>query len=512
MKIRHVLIPALLICSLGFSQDKMDMEAIKKIKNEGLNNSQVENIAFRLIDQSGPRLTNSEGYARAANYAVQQLSDWGLTNSTTEKWGEFGRGWEMKKTYVAMTKPYYMPFIAVPKAWTPGTNGEVSGKVMFLDIASEDDFEQYKGKLKGAIIAVKSNGGQDPTFEADALRYTEEQLADMEGPMSSSGGRQWTDEQIAAWRARRALSGKISSFLAEEGVALVLKGTSGKHGTLFTSSPRGYLKDTEDGVSELEMAPEFVNLMDRLTTNGVTVEVEAEVETTFNEQDLDGYNVIAQIEGSDPLLKSEVVMLGGHLDSWHGATGATDNAAGCIVMMEAVRILKATGLMPRRTIRIALWGGEEQGLHGSRNYVKNHFGDSATMELKDEQEKISAYYNIDNGSGRIRGIYLQGNEDVRPIFTEWFTPFDDIIDNTTITIRDTGGTDHLGFDSIGIPGFQFIQDPIEYWSRTHHTNMDTYERLVIDDLKQMAVIVATFVYNTAQRDKKLPREALKKVE
>ncbi len=205
-------------------------------------------------------------------------------------------------------------------------------------------------------------------------------------------------------------------------------------------------------------------------------------------------------------------MLGGHLDSWHGATGATDNAAGCIVMMEAVRILKATGLKPKRTVRIALWGGEEQGLHGSKNYVKNHFGDSKTMVLKAEQEKISAYYNIDNGTGRIRGIYLQGNEEVRPIFTEWFEPFDDIIDNTTITIRDTGGTDHLGFDAIGIPGFQFIQDPIEYWSRTHHTNMDTYERLVIDDLKQMAVIVAAFVYNTAQLDEKLPREELKKAE
>ena len=513
MKIQFLIISAFLISSLGFSQDKMDMEAIEKIKNEGLNNSQVENIAFHLIDESGPRLTNSEGYARAANYAVQQLSDWGLSNSTTEIWGEFGRGWEMKKTYVAMTKPYYMPFIAVPKAWTSGTNGEVNGEVMFLDIESEDDFEKYKGTLKGAIIAIKPNGSQDPTFEADALRYSEEELKEMVGPRSGSrGGRQWTDEQIAEWRARRALRGKISSFLAEEGVSLVLKGTSGKHGTLFTSSPKGYLKDTVDGVSELEMAPEFVNMIKRLIDNGVKVEIEAEVETTFNDEDLDGYNVIAEIEGSDETLKSEVVMLGGHLDSWHGATGATDNAAGCIVMMEAVRILKATGLKPRRTVRIALWGGEEQGIHGSRNYVKNHFGDSKSMELKAEQEKISAYYNIDNGTGKIRGIYLQGNEEVRPIFTEWFEPFDDIIDHTTITIRDTGGTDHLGFDAIGIPGFQFIQDPIEYWSRTHHTNMDTYERLVIDDLKQMAVIVASFVYNTAQRDEKLPREELRKPE
>ncbi|MCZ6595264.1 MAG: M20/M25/M40 family metallo-hydrolase [Bacteroidetes bacterium] len=504
------LIPALLLASISISQENIDLEAIEKIKNEGLNNSQIEKIAFELIDRSGPRLTNSKGYERAANYAVKQLSDWGLVNATTEPWGEFGRGWEMNKSYIAMTKPYYMPFIAVPKAWTESTNGQITGKVVFLDIKTEEDFAKYKGKLKDVVIALKPTGEQNPTFKADALRYTEEELKEMEEPRSNK--RRYTDEQIKTWRARRALNSKLSAFLAEEGVALIIKGTNGKHGTLFTSSPRGYLKDTPKGISELEMAPEYVNLMTRLIENGVEVEIEAEVKTTFNENDLQGYNVIAEIPGSDENLKSEIVMLGGHLDSWHGATGATDNAAGCIVMMEAIRILQATGLKPKRTVRIALWGGEEQGLHGSRNYVKNHFGDAETMELKMEQEKISAYYNVDNGTGRIRGIYLQGNEEVRPIFEQWFSSFDDIMDHTTITIRNTGGTDHLGFDAIGIPGFQFIQDPIEYWSRTHHTNMDTYERLVIDDLKQMAVIVASFVYNTAQRDQKLPREELKKVE
>lgn len=504
------LILALLLASISISQENIDLEAIEKIKNEGFNNSQIEKIAFELIDRSGPRLTNSKGYERAANYAVKQLSDWGLVNATTEPWGEFGRGWEMNKSYIAMTKPYYMPFIAVPKAWTESTNGQITGKVVFLDIKTEEDFANYKGKLKDAVIALRPNGEQDPTFKADALRYTEEELKEMKGPRSNK--RRYTDEQIKTWRARRALNSKLSTFLAEEGVALIIKGTNGKHGTLFTSSSKGYLIDTPKGISELEMAPEYVNLMTRLIENGVEVEIEAEVKTTFNENDLQGYNVIAEIPGSDENLKSEIVMLGGHLDSWHGATGATDNAAGCIVMMEAIRILQATGLKPKRTVRIALWGGEEQGLHGSRNYVKNHFGDAETMELKMEQEKISAYYNVDNGTGRIRGIYLQGNEEVRPIFEQWFGSFEDIMDHTTITIRNTGGTDHLGFDAIGIPGFQFIQDPIEYWSRTHHTNMDTYERLVIDDLKQMAVIVASFVYNTAQRDEKLPREELKKVE
>lgn len=403
-----------------------------------------------------------------------------------------------------MTKPYYMPFIAVPKAWTESTDGAISGKVMFLDIKTEEDFAKYKGKLKGAIVAVKPGGNQDPTFSADALRYTEEQLDAMTKPNTRTR-RSFTPEQIAEFRARRAMRGKIKTFLKEEGVGLVINGVRGMHGTLFTSSPREWRKDSPVGIAELEMMPEHVNLMARLFENGVEVELEAEVRTSFRTEDLNGYNVIAEIEGSDPTLKSEVVMLGGHLDSWHGATGATDNAAGCIVMMEAVRILKATGLQPKRTVRIALWGGEEQGIHGSRNYVKNHFGSEKDGFTK-EHGKISAYYNIDNGTGRIRGIYQQGNEAVGPIFNKWFEPFDDIIENRTLTTRNTGGTDHLGFNSVGIPGFQFIQDPIEYWSRTHHTNADTYERLVMKDLKQMATIIASFVYHTAQRDELLPRK------
>ena len=240
----------------------------------------------------------------------------------------------------------------------------------------------------------------------------------------------------------------------------------------------------------------------------IDVEVEIDTRTVFFDEELNGYNVIAEIPGTDKDLKDEVVMLGAHLDSWHAATGATDNAAGCAVMMEAMRILKTIGFNPRRTIRVALWTGEEQGIYGSRNYVKNHFGDVESMSLKPEHAKFSAYYNVDNGTGRIRGIYLQGNDAVRPIFEQWFEPFDDMIDNTTITIRNTGGTDHLGFDALGLPGFQFIQDPIEYGTRTHHTNMDTYERLEEGDLKQMSVIVASFVYHTAMRDEKLPRKPL----
>ena len=278
------------------------------------------------------------------------------------------------------------------------------------------------------------------------------------------------------------------------------------------SNSSGREADAPDGVSELRIVPEHFKLIQRLLEHNIDVEIEAEVITEFYDDDLQGYNVIAEIPGTDRKLKDEIVMLGGHLDSWHGATGATDNASGCAVMMEAVRIIQETGLKPKRTIRIALWGGEEQGLHGSRNYVKNHLGDRETMVLKPEHEKISAYYNIDNGTGRIRGIYLQGNEAARPIYDEWFKAYDDIIENRTITIQNTGGTDHLSFDALSIPGFQFIQDPVEYNTRTHHTNMDTYERLVMDDLKQMAVIVAGFVYQTAQRDEMIPRKELNTVE
>ena len=507
MKLQFTLVHFIFLSSICFAQQ--NDTTLEKIRNEGFNNSHIEKIAFELIDKCGSRLTNSVGYDNAANYAVEQFSDWGLVNAEKEAWGEFGRGWEINKSYLAMTKPYYMPFIAVPKAWTESTSGPIIGNVIFLDIKTETDFENYKGKLKGAIVAFKpSRGNQDPTFTADALRYTEEELIEMASP-SKTERRRRTPEEIAQYRAIRELNQKINDFLIEEGVILRINGTNGNHGTLFTSSPRSYLKDTPVGLSEFEMAPEHVNLMARLFENNVEVAIEAEIKTTFNYEDLQGYNVIAEIPGTDELLKSEIVMLGGHLDSWHGATGATDNAAGCIVMMEAVRILQASGLKPKRTIRIALWGGEEQGLHGSRNYVKNHFGNPETLELTEAHDKVSAYYNIDNGTGRIRGIYLQGNEEVRPIFEEWFKPFDDIIDNTTVTINNTGGTDHQSFDALSIPGFQFIQDPIEYWSRTHHTNMDTYERLVIDDLKQMAVIVSSFVYNTAQRDEKLPRKPLR---
>jgi len=509
----------IIACSwfVAIAQEPIDQEAINKIRQEGLENSQIEEIAFMLTDQSGPRLANSPGYNRAAELAVAQLKDWGLENAQTEAWGEFGRGWEVKKSYIAMTKPYYMPLIAVPNAWTGSTKGLIKQNPMLINISSEEDLEKYIGKLSGAIVMLDAGmGDQGPTFEPDGRRITEEDLAEMAEDTGERGPRQMSEERrkrIEEWRARRRLQNKLNELISAENAALVIQGSRGRHGTMWTgSNSSGREADAPDGVSELRIVPEHFKLIQRLLEHNIDVEIEAEVITEFYDDDLQGYNVIAEIPGTDRKLKDEIVMLGGHLDSWHGATGATDNASGCAVMMEAVRIIQKTGLKPKRTIRIALWGGEEQGLHGSRNYVKNHLGDRETMVLKPEHEKISAYYNIDNGTGRIRGIYLQGNEAARPIYDEWFKAYDDIIENRTITIQNTGGTDHLSFDALSIPGFQFIQDPVEYNTRTHHTNMDTYERLVMDDLKQMAVIVAGFVYQTAQRDEMIPRKELNTVE
>ena len=500
---------ALFLFSLGLTlamAQEVDLNALHRIKDEGLNHSKVEDIAFHLTDASGPRLTNSAGYKRAADWAVKQLSEWGLKNASLEKWGDFGKGWQVEKSYVAMTAPYYFPISGTSKAWTGGTNGPISGEVTLLAIEKDEDFKKFEGKIAGKIVLVKSTANTSPTFEADASRMTDKELEELaKQPMGAS--HRYSPEVIARYLERRAFGRKVDEFLKNENAMLVIRGRSGKHGTYFTSNGASYDVDAVPAIAELETEPEHADLMARLLENGIPVKVEADIKTSFA-TDPASYNVIAEIPGTDKDLKAELVMLGGHLDSWHSATGATDNAAGCTVMMEAVRILQTAGLKPRRTIRIALWSGEEQGLHGSRNYVKNHFADPADMKLKPEHGKVSGYYNIDNGTGRIRGIYLQGNDAVRPIFEKWFAPFSDMIDHTTVTIQNTGGTDHLAFDAVGIPGFQFIQDPIEYNTRTHHTNADTYERLMMDDLKQMAVIVATFVYNTAQMQEKLPRKPL----
>ena len=486
----------------------------QKIKDEGLNKSKVMETAFYLTDVSGPRLSNSPGLKRAENWAVEKLKSYGLQNVKLEPWGKFGKGWEIEKYYAAFTSPYYHNIIASPKAWTASTNGPIKSEVVLMKADSLPVLAQYKGKLKGKIVLTPTTAILATTFKSDGERYTEEELAAMAAPTPAGGGQrggQRDPAALARMTKLREFRTQLSAFLKEEGVALILTYSRGNHGTFFTSNGASYAEDAPAVLPELEVSSEDFLRMQRLLVAGIKVEMEADIKTKFFDKDLQGYNVIGEIPGTDPKLKDEVVMLGGHLDSWHAATGATDNAAGCAVMMEAVRIIQTLGLKPKRTIRIALWSSEEQGLYGSRGYVAKHYGDRTTMQLKPEHEKISAYYNLDNGSGKIRGIYLQGNEAAGPIFTEWLKPFADL-GATTVTVRNTGGTDHQSFDALGIPGFQFIQDGLEYNTRTHHSNEDTYDRLIPADLMQASTILASFVYNTTERTEKIPRKELPKAQ
>ncbi len=484
----------------AFQNANVDYDAVYKIKDEGFNNSEVMDIAWNLTDRIGPRLTGSTGLKNAYDWTSSQMKEWGLSNVKVDPWGEFGKGWDVEKSYVAMTKPYYQSMIGIPKAWTPGTNGLIKAEVVYLDIQDESDLSKYAGKLKGKVVMMPTTIEATTTFEADARRFTDEQLEGMKNFNVRSGGG-FSAARIAEFRKRANMRRKAYSFFKQEGVALVLNtNRGGGQGTFFTSNGS---RNDDSALPEIEMAPEHYNRLVRLAKKGEPVEIEADTRTKFLTSDLKGYNVIAEIPGSDPNLKDEVVMLGAHLDSWFAGTGATDNAAGSAAMMEAIRILKESGVELKRTVRIALWSGEEQGIFGSRNYVDKTFMKNGQPNTA--HGKISAYYNMDNGTGAIRGIYLQGNEAAKPLFQEWFKPFHEL-GAQTITIRNTGGTDHLAFDGKGIPGFQFIQDPIDYGTRTHHTNMDLFERLQEADLKKNAVIIASMVMQTANMDKKMARK------
>ncbi|MCX2479076.1 M20/M25/M40 family metallo-hydrolase [Pedobacter sp. MC2016-15] len=488
----------------AFSQKGSDAQMISRIREEGMSHSKVMETAFNLTDVTGPRLANSPGLKRAQDWSVNALKTWGLVNVKREPWGKFGKGWEVQKNYAAITVPYYHAVIAIPKAWTPGTNGPIKSEVVVVKADSIVDLASYKGKLKGKIVMLNTKPLAERSFEADATRITDAQLSEMAAAKASAGARPRAAGNMAALVNFRAA---LSKFYVEEGVGLVLSQGRGTDGTIFTSGGRDYADTSKTPAPELETSSEDFQRILRLVNAGVPVKMEAEVKTQFFADDLQGYNVVGELAGSDK--KNELVIIGGHLDSWHAATGATDNAAGSAVMLEAMRILKSLGFKPRRTLRVVLWSSEEQGLHGSRNYVLNHYGDPKTMTLKSAQAKVSAYYNLDNGAGKIRGIYAQGNDAAGAVFKSWLEPFKDL-GAATVTLNNTGSTDHIPFDAIGIPGFQFIQDRLDYGTRTHHSNQDTYDRLIEDDLKQAATVVATFVYQTSQREEMIPRKELPK--
>lgn len=508
--ILSIVLFSLISIGLKAQTEEIDLETVKKIRKEGLENSKVMDVAFYLTDANGPRLQGSPGFMKAANYSKDKLKEWGLQNSRLETWGEFGKGWELQKSYVAMTAPYYRPLIALPKVWTGGTKGLVQAEVLLVDETDTTALEQYKGKMKNKVILLYRSDKVNPSFTADAKRYTDKELEEMvNAPKDATTQRDTTfRNMIAAMRKASYLSNKTKEMAVKDGaIAFFSMNPIGKDGTLFVTGGGSYKPKDPENLLDIALAAEDYLTLCRLAKAGIPVKLDLDVKTKFYSDDLKGYNVLAEIPGTDPKLKDEVVILGAHLDSWHTGTGATDNAAGSAIMLEAVRILKTINTKPKRTIRIALWSAEEQGLHGSRNYVKNHLTDTLTMKSNAEGEKVAAYFNVDNGTGKIRGIYLQGNEECRPIFTKWFQPFEDL-GAKSVTIKNTGGTDHLAFDRVGIPGFQFIQDPIEYSTRTHHTNMDTYDHLQAEDLKQAATIVASFVYNAAMRIEKLPRKPL----
>ena len=485
--------------------ENVDLEMIYKIKQEGNQNSKMEDLAFGLTDFAGQRLTGSSGGDRGNQWAKKKMEEFGFQNVRIEEAGDFNRGgWDNLKTYAAMTAPYYVNFACNPVAWTGSTGGLIKGEVILLDVRTENDLEKYRGKLNGKIILMPSSSTTpyEISYEPLASRYTDEQLKQME--MESGGMRQRRPGQpfdLAAMMAQRQLRTKLTEMLKTEGAAVIIN-NSGTY-NIPRSNGGGYNAGEKEPIAELNLPMEAHGRMERLIRNKVPVEMEVEILNKFFPSPKI-YNVIGEIPGTDKLLKNEVVLLGAHIDSWHGGTGAADNASGCIVMMEALRILKSLNVAPRRTIRVALWGGEEQGLNGSRGYVEKYLYDSKAKAKKPDFDKFCVYFNMDNGSGRYRGVYLQQNEMARPIFAELLKPFESL-GCKTIAIRNTGGTDHQSFDRAGLPGFQFIQDPIEY-GRTYHTVMDTYERLVLADLRTNAIITASLAYHAAMRNDKFPRK------
>ena len=555
-------------------------DPIARIRDEGLNRSEVMKTLSYLSDVIGPRLTGSPNMKRANEWTREKMASWGLANAQIEPWGHFGRGWSLKRFSAQVIEPQAIPLIASPKAWTPGFDQPLTADVIYIDAKTEADLEKFQGKLKGAIVLASPAREVRARFEPLASRISESNLLRLAnaGPADTRTffpGRT-TGTNAASTNAPRSgfagggrgggstnvSSARILSFVAKEGAALVLTPSGeGDGGTIFVASasipgaerrsgtnppptamagaPRQSVWATNAPAipAQIAVATEDYNRLVRMIQQGEKLRMTVDLQVQFHDEDLMAYNTIAEIPGSD--LEEEVVMIGAHLDSWHVGTGATDNGAGVAATMEAMRILKALDLKPRRTIRIGLWSGEEEGLLGSRAYVTKHFGyytnmsnsvSSASRSPRDESnnprrrssstnaparklvrqrdyEKFSAYFNLDNGTGKIRGVYMQNNEAVRPLFRKWLQPFYDL-GAETLTYGNTRGTDHESFDGIGLPGFQFIQDPIEYWTRTHHSNADVFDRIQADDMKQAATIMAAFLYHAATMDEKLPRKPL----
>lgn len=470
------------------AQEPVDRAMIAKIRDEGLNRSQAHATFSHFTEVIGPRLTATPAYKAAAEWARDRLKDWGLENPRLEAW-EFGRGWTLEKFTVELLEPRYMPLIGYPEAWSPSTAGELVAAPVFLGDKKQEEIEQLRGRLKGAIVLSQPI-------------QTSYERADRPQPTLHDGPVAIGQPRPTGGTPPLANPQNVARIVREAGAGVVLRPNRGEHGTLFVLGRDG----GEGAAPSVVLSAEHYNMLARMIQRGVAVKLRVNVQTRFLTEDKNGYNVLAELPGADPVLRDEVVMIGAHLDSWHAATGATDNADGAAVVMEAMRILKAIGARPKRTIRMALWGGEEQGLHGSRRFVEKYLTGEAN---KAAREKFAVYFNLDPGTGPIYGWYLENNEAVRPIFDAWLEPFRDLGARRNI-IQGIGNTDHLSFIRAGVPGFNPVQDYVDYDVRTHHTNMDTYERVKAEDLKQCAVVLASFAYHAAVRAEKIPTKTSEK--
>ena len=516
--------------------EMIDLAMYQRIRDEGFQHGKVMEFAEALNDGIGPRLTGSPNMAKANAWTRDTLTAIGLSNAHLEDWGDFGMGWFQVNTWARMVSPDPEPLWLQAAPWSPATKGPVSGEIVYVPLDDAKELDALKGKLAGKIVLL---GAARPTPDITKplfTRYTDEELKAME-TYEPGRSNSLSDPAFRAMFAQRmqraALRKQALAMMADEGVAAIITptrdgGDGGGTGIIFDDNGADLARDAQKPENAVKipnavMMIEHYNRLARLVEHHVPVSVEVNIETKFTGDHEHGFDTIAEIPGTDPELKDQVVMVGGHLDSWISGTGATDNGAGSVVAMEAVRILKALDLHPRRTIRIALWSGEEEGLFGSQGYVKQHFGSFAPPATPDpagvpsfmghhgafnptpEWDKLDAYYNLDNGTGKVRGVYTQGNFAIAPIFAQWIAPLADL-GVTTITNRNTGGTDHLSFDAVGLPGFQYIQDPMDYETRTHHSDMDTVDRLHQADLEQAAVVEAIFLWNTSQRDAMMPRK------
>jgi carboxypeptidase Q len=548
---RILLLGVLALAPLGASlcaqehSDRSDLEIVGRIKTEAFENSQVMDTLQYLTDQYGPRLTVSPEWREAADWAVKRLQSYGLENVHLEKWGAPGRAWTLKRASLELLEPRYSAMVAAPLAWSDVTAGEQTGEVLLAPYGSgrrsfdpkvgQDDLDKFeaewKGKLKGRIVLLSAVRKIEPETKIEFRRYTSQDLSEMaDAPAPASKvpvdlkNLKFPDDLQEAMqyyyslpaslreafsKQRREIAAKRAQFLKAEGVIAVVNSDQRAHDSLLFAEAAGPY-DAKDALAPptFVLTQEQYNRIVRLLEHKVAVKVRVNLQAVISKENQDAYNIVGEIPGSGAKA-DQLIMIGGHFDSWHTGTGATDNGAGSAVMMEAMRILKALNLKLDRTVRIALWSGEEQGLLGSQAYVKEHFGDPETMQVTEQHAKLSGYFNLDNGSGKIRGVYLQGNDAMRPLFDSWLSAFRDQ-GVSTISIRNTGGTDHLSFDAVGLSGFQFIQDPLDYDTLTHHSDVDTFDHLQAPDLMQAAAVIATVVYDAANRPEMLPRKPLPK--